>query len=318
MIDPHVHFRDEKWAYKETIAHGLELAESQGVEKVFDMPNLPKPIIREKDLVERLKLVPEDKREMYYLYLGVTESKEQLTEAVKLYDRYPEVIGLKMFAGKSVGDLEIIEESKQKEVYMLLSILGFTGVLAVHCEKESYMQNDLWDPKNPITHAYARPKKAEIESVRDQIDYAKQSEFSGILHIPHISCPESVELVDKARKEIKITCGVTPHHIMWDTQMMSKPNGLIYKMNPPLRIYLDKVELQKQLKKEMIDWIETDHAPHAIGEKLFPPYLSGYPSLYLYSKFVTDFLPNIVELNKEQIRKLTYDNIVNTFKNKLD
>jgi dihydroorotase-like cyclic amidohydrolase len=32
MIDPHVHFRDFKQKYKETIKHGLELAEEQGIE----------------------------------------------------------------------------------------------------------------------------------------------------------------------------------------------------------------------------------------------------------------------------------------------
>jgi len=31
---------------------------------------------------------------------------------------------------------------------------------------------------------------------------------------------------------MKITCGVTPHHLMWDQSRMEEPGGLLYKMNP--------------------------------------------------------------------------------------
>ena len=59
MIDPHVHCRDGKQAYKETIEHVLKVAQEQGVKKIFDMPNTDPPILYEKDVQERLKLVPE-------------------------------------------------------------------------------------------------------------------------------------------------------------------------------------------------------------------------------------------------------------------
>lgn len=315
MIDPHVHCRDGKQKYKETIEHVFEIAKKQGVEKIFDMPNTDPPILYESDIQERLKLVPKDQKENYFLYIGATADDEQLEEAVKCYDKYKEVVGIKLYAGKSVGSLALISEGKQKKVYQVLSDLGYEGVLAVHCEKESCLKPELWDPSNPITHSYARPKKAEIESVKDQIDFAKETKFNGILHIVHVSCPESVELIDEARGEIRITCGVTPHHIIWDNEKL-KRGGLLYKMNPPLRNRKDVVRLRQYIKKGKVDWIETDHAPHAIGEKLYPPYLSGYPSLYLYRDFVENFLPGI-GLDKNLIRKLTFENIYRTFENKL-
>jgi len=86
-------------------------------------------------------------------------------------------------------------------------------------------------------------------------------------------------------------------------------------MNPPLRSQEDVIKLREQLKQGKIDWIETDHAPHAVGEKLFPPYMSGYPTLYLYKQFVTEFLPNL-GISQEQIKKLTQDNIVKAFSDK--
>lgn len=103
---------------------------------------------------------------------------------------------------------------------------------------------------------------------------------------------------------------------MWDNRQLSTPDGLLYKTNPPLRSRPDVLDLIECLKAGQIDWIETDHAPHAIGEKLFSPYLSGYPSLYLYKDFVENFLPGI-GISEEQIRKLTHDNICRTFRLKI-
>ena len=316
-IDPHVHCRDGKQAYKETIKHVLEIAKEQGVEKIFDMPNTDPPILREKDVLERLKLVPEEQKGNYFLYIGATSDENQLKEAVTCYEKYKEVIGIKLYAGKSVGDLAVIEIESQKRVYRALAALEYKGVIAVHCEKEEFLKNNVWDASNPITHSYARPKEAEIESVKDQIEIAKKEGFEGILHICHVSCPESVELIREARKEMKITCGVTPHHIMWDNRIMKGAEGLIYKMNPPLREENDVVELRKRMKEGKIDWIETDHAPHAVNEKLSPPYMSGYPSLNIYREFTENFLVNM-GMNSEQIKKMTQDNIYGIFSNKLE
>ena len=315
-IDPHVHCRDGKQSYKETIEHVFEIAKEQGVEKIFDMPNTNPPLLYESDVQERLKLVPEDQRGNYFLYVGATADARQLAGAIKCYDKHKEVVGFKLYAGRSVGNLAVIDEEAQRSVYQTLAELGYEGVLAVHCEKESYLRPERWDPTRPITHSYARPKEAEIESVKDQIRFAEESGFKGNLHIVHISCPESVEIVNKARARMRITCGVTPHHILWDDEMLKRPDGLLYKMNPPLRGKKDVDELRQYLREGKIDWIETDHAPHPIGEKLYPPYLSGYPSLYLYRDFVENFLPSM-GLNMALIKQLTFENIYRTFEDKL-
>lgn len=313
MIDPHVHCRDGKQAYKETIAHVFKIAREQGVEKVFDMPNTDPPIISGTDVQERLRLVPPAERKNYFLYLGLTSNKNQLKEAVDVFRRCKAVVGFKLYAGESVGDLAIVNEEQQRKIYTILSALEYTGVIAVHCEKESELKPELWNPDDPISHCLARPKQAEINSIQDQIRFVKKSGFKGTLHIVHVSCPESVELIDAARKEVKITCGVTPHHILFsDLTPLSREDALICKMNPPLRKNSDAKRLLEQLKAGKIDWIETDHAPHAIGEKLFPPYLSGYPSLYLYKYFVTEFLPKI-GINQPQIKRLTSENVCKTF-----
>jgi len=316
MIDPHVHCRDGSQAYEETIEHVFKIAAKQGVRKIFDMPNTNPPILSETDVWRRLKLVPQDQKENYFLYLGVTSNRKQLRNAVSVFEKFRQVIGFKLYAGKSVGDLAVINPREQEEIYKTLTFLKYKGVIAVHCEKEDNLRPDLWNPLNPISHSFARPKEAEVEAIKDQIKFVEETGFQGTLHIVHVSCPESVELVAAARKKIKITCGVTPHHVLWDNKMLDRPDGLLYKMNPPLRDEKDVEGIRQQLREGKIDWIETDHAPHAIGEKLFPPYFSGFPSLYLYRDFVEKFLPSI-GINKEQITKLTFGNICKTFGDKL-
>lgn len=310
-IDPHVHFRDDGQEYKETIRHGLAAAKEEGVDLVFDMPNTLKPIVTENDVKRRLTFVPESEKERYYLYIGATSDEKQLIDAVRIANETKEVIGLKLFAGKSTGNLAVISEEEQYSIYSVLAENNYKGVIAVHCEKESFMK-DIFNPKEPITHAYSRPKVAEIESIKDQIEFVKHSNFKGTLHICHVSCKESVELINSARSEINITCGVTPHHLLWDETKMNSDVGLLYKMNPPLRSKDDVITLREFLKSGKIDWIETDHAPHAIGEKLHKGYPSGYPSLYLYKELVEKFLP-MLGLNQKQIDDLTFNNIVKTF-----
>jgi dihydroorotase len=310
-IDPHVHFRDWEQGFKETVAHGLALAGEQGVDCVFDMPNTQPPIISEEDVARRLELVPEKDKQRYFLYVGATANENQLTKAARLVESSREVIGIKMYAGKSVGDLQIINEDEQKKVYSVLSDAGYSGVLAVHCEKEKHVKN-VFDPNDAFSHALARPKICEIESVKDQVRFAEETGFQGTLHVCHVSCRESVDLIDAARKEIKITCGATPHHLLWSDEMLKGPKGLLYKMNPSLRSQEDVKALQECLGQGKIDWIETDHAPHTVGEKLHAGYPSGYPSLYLYKSFVEQFLPGL-GLTKKQISDMTFNNIVKVF-----
>lgn len=313
-IDPHVHFRDEEQSYKETIAHGLKTARSQGVDYVFDMPNTSKLILRKEDVERRLKFVPKDEKERYFVYMGATADESQLKEAAQLVNERKEVIGLKMFAGKSTGDLALLKEEEQRKVYSVLGALGYTGVIAVHCEKEEYM-NDSFDSLNPISHALSRPNIAEAESVKDQITFAKEEGFKGNLHICHVSCKESLALIKKARDEINITCGATPHHLLWDEEKLRGSHGLLYKMNPPLRSKEDVLALREGLKNGLIDWIETDHAPHTIGEKLYEGFPSGFPSLYLYKELI-EKLPGW-GIGEEKITELTFKNIVKTFNLKI-
>jgi len=314
FIDPHVHLRDFQQSDKETIRHGLEVARDCGVDAVFDMPNTNPPVISEETVAARLKLAEAANcPEVFYgLYLGMTTDPEQIKKMVELYRKYPKVVGFKLYAGHSVGTLGVVSEAEQLTVYQTLASVGYDGVLAVHCEKESEISNSLWDPQNPESHCLARPPKAEVESVKDQVRLAQTAGFAGKLHVVHVSVPASVEIINQAKKNgLDISCAVCPHHLVFDQRQLSGPDGLYWKMNPPLRSSDASNKMLEYLKKGLIDWLETDHAPHTRQEKMNPPYMSGIPGLSwwpLYAAFLNDH-----GFTEKQIESLTFSNALSKF-----
>ncbi len=327
-IDTHVHLRDFKQQYKETIKHGLDVARDSGVDAVFDMPNTDPPILT-REIVEARLQRADDARvpEVFYgLYIGATKDTEQLKRAVEMTRLFfPRVVGIKLYAGHSVGELGVTTERDQFKVYETLACEGYGGLLAVHCEKESEMNKTPFNPLHAITHCFARPEQAEVESVKDQLRFVRETGFSGKLHIAHISSPTAVELVHDAKlKGRDISCAICPHHFIYDWQQMNVDQmiernegatrgaqGLLWKMNPPLRSPESRAQVLDYLREGKIDWIETDHAPHTLPEKMSSPFMSGIPGLawwplfeeYLRSENFSDAL----------IEQLTFHNAAQRF-----
>jgi dihydroorotase len=302
MIDPHVHLRDWNQAHKETLRHGLSVAWRAGLDGVFEMPNTDPPLTSRQAIQRRIADADSAISALgipifHGLYAGLTPEPAQVEEAVRAWrELFPRVVGLKLFAGHSTGNMGIVGREAQAAVYSLLARLAFTGVLAVHCEKEELIRkrpdgSQDWDPAHPSSHAKARPPAAEVASVDDQVELARQSGFAGTLHICHISTPFALDLLRgkhtgaASLPAFRLTCGLTPHHALLDSELMDGPGGLLLKTNPPLRPKPMPTQMHSRLISGEIDWLETDHAPHSLKEKTeaFP---SGIPGLPFYPRFV--------------------------------
>lgn len=318
MIDIHTHCRDWEWRHKETIEHALRVAYDSGLSGIFDMPNTV-PVITTRELVKKRL---DDARRInspifYGLYVGLTPEPRQIEEAVDCHREFfpykgnekVGVIGLKMFAGKSVGDLSVTDPNDRLKVYGVLAELKYDGVLVVHCEDELKMNPKLWDSNNPISHCYARPEEAEVCSIGEQIGFAVDREFLGHLHIAHVSTPESADLVTHSQYN-RISCGVTPNHLLLSNRVMKNPDGILYKVNPPLRDPLSKERLLQQFKESEIDILESDHAPHTYEEKT-KGFMSGIPGLSSWP-FYLQFLMN-EGVSEELINESMYDNVNRIF-----
>jgi len=317
MIDAHVHLRDWDLKDKDTVKHGLEVARDSGVDAVFDMPNTM-PTLTTRDAVEKRILLMEEAEVpevSYHMYLGITTNEDQLREAVKLFHEYGNrIIGSKLFAGKSTGNLEIISEKDQLFVMNWLTKLNYTGVLAIHCEKESemYKGGKEYEPDRPISHSELRPEIAEVRSIEDQIKFARESNFSGKIHIPHISTPGGVELVYAAKQNgMDISCGICPHHFIYDNSKLEGKDGALFKMNPALRKPESRDKMLEYLRAGKIDFVESDHAPHEIELKRSNDPPSGIPGLPWWPLF--GLYLRHKGFPKEQIIELTHTNINKRF-----
>jgi dihydroorotase len=91
------------------------------------------------------------------------------------------------------------------------------------------------------------------------------------VHLQHLSCAESVELLRLARRlgAARLTAELTPQHFSL-TEDAVLDLGALAKINPPLRTERDRQALIAALKDGTIDMIATDHAPHSAEEKAGP------------------------------------------------
>lgn len=271
MIDPHVHLRDWEQSDKETILHGMSVARKAGFTHLFDMPNTSPAITSRDVVISRLADASDAARKVkgmhYHLYGGLTSDLEQVREMVGVYNElFPLVVGLKLFAGHSTGNMGILSEDLQRSIFDVLVSAGYEGVLAVHAEKESLLNPGFYENGRWETHSKARPVDAEIESVRDMISFAIESGFKGTLHIAHVSTMGAIELIKENRNNIKITTGATPHHALYSVKE-SAIHDRYLKMNPPLRDEKDRNAVFQSLLDGTIDWVESDHAPHTLKDK---------------------------------------------------
>ena len=119
---------------------------------------------------------------------------------------------------------------------------------------------------------------------------------------------------DGKRNGIKVTCEVTPHHLLSCEDDIPSNDGM-WKMNPPLRAKEDRNSLIAGILDGTIDIIATDHAPHTIEEKqrgieksAFGIVGSETAFAQLYTKFVkTDIF------SLELLVKLMTENVAKTF-----
>ncbi|MGA2614413.1 MAG: dihydroorotase [Spirochaetia bacterium] len=331
MIDPHVHLRDWSQSGKETLRHGLSVAWRAGLDAVFEMPNTDPPLTT-RDAIQR-RLADADaalaalKVPLFHgLYAGLTASAAQIEEAVGAWRAlFPRVVGLKMYAGHSTGQMGIVEGESQALVYQTLAKLGYTGVLAVHCEKQELLRPADWDPGRPASHARARPPAAEVASVNDQKELALAAHFAGTLHVCHISTPWALDLLRERHRQpapdtapaqaLRVTCGLTPHHALLDAGMMEGTDGLLLLTNPPLRPPPMPSLMLERLCDGSIDWIETDHAPHTREDKA-QSFACGIPGLPYYPRFIAALAKAGVAARR--IDEITHDAICRTFGVKIE
>ncbi|OHB88715.1 MAG: hypothetical protein A3C38_07550 [Planctomycetes bacterium RIFCSPHIGHO2_02_FULL_50_42] len=264
LIDCHVHLREsgrkgeamETEKVKETIRSGTRAAAKGGFTTVLCEPNTTPPI----DSWER-----------------VNELQERIssTSFVRTYVKVSMTVGMQ---GESVTDIEKLS------VHPLVKALSEDGNPIVE-EKLMYevcrraAKNNLPLSCHSEDSSFSLAKRSRKLGFRPREDFHNEPNFiardillaeasRAQIHISHVSMRESLEVIRraKARNRTRVTCEVTPHHLLLDDSFRD-PRGLRATVNPPLRSKEDNAALIEALKEGMIDVIASDHAPHREEDK---------------------------------------------------
>ncbi len=259
FIDMHVHLRDPGMEEKETVETGLKAAVHGGFTTVVAMPNT-KPVVDNADVVNYVHNKGKNMGLAHVLQAGAV-TKGQRGEALSDIEGMVEA-GIPAISedGKSVMNAQLYREA------MTLAMKYDIPVLA-HCEDINLVNGGVVNADETTEKMRLKGISNSVEDVIAARDIMLARETGAALHLCHCSTKDSVKMVEMARKEgIRVTAEVCPHHFIL-TSSDIRENDANYKMNPPLRTKEDVEALREGLKKDIMDVIATDHAPHTAIEK---------------------------------------------------
>jgi len=136
-----------------------------------------------------------------------------------------------------------------------------------HCEDPALVDGGVMNEGETSTRLGLRGWPAVAEDVMVQRDILLAGYTGGHAHVAHVSSARAVGFVREAKREnVRVTCEVTPHHLVLDESAVGEYDTNA-KMNPPLRTRADIEALLRAAADGTIDAIATDHAPHHSDEK---------------------------------------------------
>lgn len=264
-IDDQVHFREPGLTHKGDIESESRAAVAGGITSFIEQPNTVPNAVTQEILEDKYQIAAEKSFANYSFMMGATN--DNLEEVLKTNPK--NVAGIKIFLGSSTGNMLVDNEATLEKIFSSAPML-----IAVHCEDETTIQNNLAEFKEkygedvPVTaHNLIRSAEACYLSSSKAVALAKKT--GARLHIFHLSTAKEMELFTNKipLEDKKITAEVCVHHL-WFTDEDYKTKGNFIKWNPAVKTAEDRAELWKALNDGRIDVIATDHAPHTKEEKL--------------------------------------------------
>ena len=272
FVDIHVHFRDPGQTYKEDIYTGSQAAVAGGYTTVVCMPNT-NPALDEASLIRYVIEKGEEVGLCRVLPAGaITKGRKgkELTEMSLLKDA-----GAVYFTddGSPVMNSHVMR--------VAMEYAGSIGsFVADHCEDLNLSQGGVAHEGEISAILGLPPLPPEAEDSMVARDCILALNTGMPVHICHVSTKLSVEIIAWAKAMGgRVTAEVTPHHLyLTDEEWLDFSCNA--KVSPPLRTHDDIEALRWALASGIIDFVATDHAPHAHHEKMLehqhcPPGMIG-------------------------------------------
>src|SRR5690625_2717759 len=259
FVDVHIHLREPGGEHKETIETGTKAAARGGYTTVCAMPNT-NPVPDCKETVFQLqKKIKTDAKIRVLPYASITKSLQgkELTEIEELAN-----LDVFAFTDDGVG----IQTADQMLQAMKKAKKAGKAIVA-HCEDNSLIYDGVIHDGKTSEQLNLPGIPSLSESVQIARDVLLAEATGCHYHVCHVSAKESVRVIrDAKRAGVHVTAEVSPHHLLLNEEDITKDDAN-WKMNPPLRAKEDQQALIEGLLDGTIDYIATDHAPHAEKEK---------------------------------------------------
>jgi allantoinase len=261
-IDPHVHFDEPGYTWREDFYHGSCMAASGGVTTVIDMPcTSAPPVTNRPHLEEKLGVVVKRSVVDFGLYGGV--SAQAFDEGFPRYmdELAPRVLGFKTYFISGMESFERLDHARFRKVLTKARSLDLPVLL--HAEDYDFVTaatgEAVREGNGPLHYYKSRPEKAELLAVRTAAALAR--EVGARLHIVHLSTADAAALLGDG-----VTGETGPHYLAFDLGDFERM-GAVLKCTPPIKSSGNRQKLWSYLCEGRISFVASDHAPCAAREK---------------------------------------------------
>ncbi len=257
LRDIHVHFRDPGTPDAETTQTGSAAAAAGGFTCVTTMPNTTPA----GDNAGWISTQIENKTIPVRIAPSVCITKGRLGREIAPLEKLASS-GAAAFTddGSFVDNADIMREALKRSVETNRAVMQ-------HAVVPSIIKNGVIRECD-ISRKFGlpvMPPEAEVEAVRRDIALARET--GGHLHIQHISCAGTVELIANAQREgLNVTGEASPHHVLLCCEEIPG-NDANWKMAPPLGTSYDREKIRNGILNGTLSCFATDHAPHAACKK---------------------------------------------------
>jgi dihydroorotase len=262
LVDLHTHLREPGREDAETVESGTLAAARGGFTALLAMANTT-PVTDTAEAADYVAALGARNGHAQVVPVGAVSKGLDGAELAELGLMARCSAGVRVFSddGHCVSDARLMRRA-------LEYVRAFDGVIAQHAQDPQLAGPGACCHEGEISGKLGLPgwpAAAEAAVVARDVQIAELTRSR--LHICHVSCAETVDVIRWAKqRDINVTAEVAPHHLMLTTSEVLNYDPT-YKVNPPLRPDEHVEALREGLADGTIDAVATDHAPHARHDK---------------------------------------------------
>lgn len=257
-FDSSVSFGEPGFEERETLENGLKTAANSGFSGIALNPD-NFPVTDNYGAIDFLKSKSSNSATSLFP-IGALTQKSQGTDLAEIYD-------MSKAGAIAFGDYKKPIHNPNLLKIALQYAQGFGGLVQAFPQEQSLAENGVANEGKMSTKLGLKGIPALAEELQIARDLAILEYTGGKLHIPTISTAESVNLIEKAKKNgLDVTCSVAIHNLFFTDECLNEFDTA-FKVMPPLREEKNRKALLKAVKNGTIDMVTSDHRPMDIEHK---------------------------------------------------